>query len=62
MSWLSREINLITCPVIFYHIKCVVLNAALLFLFPQTVVLQMLHVASGLLLLCTLSFFHIADI
>ena len=62
MSWISRVINLITFSVVFYCTKCVVLNAALLLPPCRTVVLQMLHVAAGLLSLSSLSYFHTADI
>ena len=48
MSWISRAINLITFSVIFYLIKCVVLNAALLLPPRKMVILQMLHVPVGL--------------
>ena len=54
MSWLSRAINLVAFPVIFYRTKCVVLNAALLSPPRKTVILQVIHVAVGLLSLSTL--------
>ena len=49
MSWLSRAIDVITFSVKFHLTICVVLNAALLLPPRETVVLQMLHVAVGLL-------------
>ena len=58
MSWLSRVIHLINFSVIFHRTSCVVLNAALLLPPHETVVLQMLHVAAGLLSLSTLGYFH----
>ena len=62
MSWLSRVIHLITFSVIFYRTKCVVLNVALLLPPHAAVVLQMLHVAAGLLLHSISSYFHTAEI
>ena len=47
----------------FYHIKCVVLNAAHLLAPRETLVLQiMLHVPVGQLSLSNLKYFHTADI
>ena len=61
MSWLSREIHLMSCSVIFYHIRWVVLLR--LFVSPhESVVLLMFHVPAGLLLFSTWSYFHSADI
>ena len=62
MSWLSRAMNLMTFSVIFYRTKFEVLNAALLLPLHAEVVLQMLHVAIGLLSLSNLTSFHTADI
>ena len=62
MSWLSRVIHLITFSVICYRTKCVALKTALLLPLRTAVVLQMLHVAVGLLLLSNSSYFHTADI
>ena len=61
MSWLSRVINVITYNYILfyqiYSIKCSSLVTP-----REMVILQMLHVAAGLLSLSTLSYFHTADI
>ena len=48
MSWLSRAMNSFTFSVIFYCTKFVVLSAARLLPPHETVVLQKLHVAIGL--------------